>query len=86
MTPIFLYTGKTSLSAKQVKQLEDAGYIVLRVAYFEDVQMHTDEKFSDRERMLLNAAFETIQNSAFSSTRDEFGRAVARRLTNNNKF
>lgn len=84
--PLFIYTGKTALSKKQAKALEDAGYVVIRVNSMDDIRIENQNDITPRERMLLDAAMYAVNSSGFTSTKDKMGRFLAHKLTKNQTY
>lgn len=84
--PLFIYTGKTALSKAQIAALKDAGYVPIRVSDWKDIRIENEMPLDQKERVLLESATYVIENHTYDSIRQEFGRAVARRIAKNNKL
>lgn len=83
---IFIYTGKTVLSAKQRTALEDAGYTVLRVHDMNDIKIMNDNPLDNKERLLYSAAMHTLAHVEFDSVKADFARTVVKKITNCSQY
>lgn len=77
--PIFLYLKSCKLSDRSLKKLNAAGYITIGVESFESVKIAEPLLFGSSK--LAKAAYHTIMDSGYDSTRAKFGGIVAKALS-----